>query len=84
VDERSLPELGRLVDRHDVELREVRRDYITRELFLATIGGIVERVLRLEKDKDSRRNALLAVAGTSAGVVLSVVLTYLITRGSGQ
>ncbi|GAA4626594.1 hypothetical protein GCM10023196_035470 [Actinoallomurus vinaceus] len=80
---RSPDELGRLVDRHDVELREFRRDYITKELVLTMLGGLTDRVLRLEQDKASRRNALLAITGTLVGVLASAAITWLITTKGG-
>ncbi|GAA0347960.1 hypothetical protein NE235_10755 [Actinoallomurus spadix] len=83
-DERSPSELGRLVDRHDVELREFRRDYITKELVLTMLGGLTDRVLRLEQDKASRRNLLLGIAGTLVGVAASSIITWLITKGGGR
>lgn len=81
---RSPDELGRLVDRHDVDLREIRRDYITKELVLTMIGGLTDRVLRLEQDKASRRNLLLGMGGTLFGVAASALITWLITKGGGR
>lgn len=76
--QRSLAELGRTADRNERRLddlaRELHEKYVLREVFETRVGA-------LERDKASRRNALLAVAGSVVGVVLSVVLTYLLTRG---
>lgn len=83
-DERSLPELGRLVDRHDVEIREIRRDYMPRELVLAMLTALTGRVETLERDKASRRNLLLGIAGTLVGVCASALITWLIARGGGH
>lgn len=79
-DERPCPR-ARDIDRHDAELREVRRDYVTEKLMLTMLGAITDRLLNLERDKASRRNALLAVAGTLVGVVASATITWLITKG---
>jgi hypothetical protein len=73
-DGRTLAELGRAVDRVERDLHE---NYVRKDIFEARVGP-------LERDKTSRRNALLAVAGTIAGVLASALITYLITKGGGH
>ena len=80
-DERSLPELGRTLDRHDTEIREIRRDYVPREVLQAA----VDRITRLEQaatsEKSGNRMWLLGLGQTVIGVVLGIVGGYLTMKG---
>jgi hypothetical protein len=62
------------VDRHEQDLRDIRTQFVPREVFEARVGP-------LERDKASRRNTLLAIAGTLVGVVASALITYMIAKG---
>ena len=80
-DGRSLDDLGRAVDRHDVDLREIRERYVTEKVFLA----LEKRVERMEQSASttwlSNRNALLAFASVIIGIVVSA---YIATKGGGH
>jgi hypothetical protein len=65
---------SRDIDRHEIELREFRDKYVTEKVFEARVGP-------LERDKASRRNLLLGIAGTLIGVLASALITYMIARG---
>lgn len=84
-DERTLRELARTVDRNEDDIRTIRRDFLPREVYVTMHNAVLERIQRLEQDdtakKSSTRNALLALAGTVIGVIVSAVVTLAIARG---
>lgn len=84
-DGRSPDELGRASDRHDADIREIRRDYIPRELFMSMHAALVDRVTRLEQadtvKSTGNRTWVLGLVQTLIGVVLSGVAAVLIARG---
>lgn len=84
-DEPSLYEIRRILERIDTELRDTRRDYLPREVFLSMHNALVDRVLRLEQNdvtkSTSNRNALLAMASTIVGVIVSAVIAIAAVRG---
>lgn len=70
-DGRTLAELGRSFDRLE---RDLHDNYVRKDIFEARVGP-------LERDKASRRNLLLGIAGTLVGVLASALITYMIARG---
>lgn len=80
MDEYSCPR-ARDVDRHETEIRDVREKYYLKEVALATIGALVERVRVVEDELTSiRRGNRVAILGGVAAVVTAVVLQF-IQRG---
>lgn len=76
-DERPCPR-ARDVDRHETELREVRRDYILRELALALVTALTERVKDLEDELTAiRRGNRVAIIGAISAIGTAVVLQFL-------
>lgn len=66
------------MDRHDDELRDIRRDYILKDLALALIGALTERVKDLEDELTSiRRGNRVAILGGISAVVTAVALQFL-------
>ena len=78
-------ELSCAVDRHEDDIRDIRRDYLPREVFMSMHNAVLERINRLEQDdstkKAANRNALLALAGTVVGIFVSAIVTLAISRG---
>jgi hypothetical protein len=74
----GLPEVWRTV-------RRIEDSYVSREVFDTKHAAVLYRIERLEGDdtakKTSNRNALLAMAGTVMGVIVSAVVTLAILRG---
>lgn len=93
-DERSCPR-GRDVDRHETELREIRRDYILKDLALAMITALTERVKDLEEEASAHRRAhdeestsirrgnRVALLGGVGAIATAIVLQF-IQKGSGH
>lgn len=76
-DERSCPR-ARDVDRHETELREIRRDYILRELALALVTALTERVKDLEDELTAiRRGNRVAIIGAISAIGTAIVLQFL-------
>lgn len=73
--------LGRDIDRHETDIREIRRDYVPREVHQAA----VDRIMRLEQADTSERTGnrtwLLGLAQTIVGVVLAAAAGYMTARG---
>lgn len=78
MDERSLPELGRLLD-------DLRRDTVRKDVYDAEQRGVLARIKRLEDDDTSKaagnRNWLFGLVQTAFGVVLGLLGAYLMSRG---
>jgi hypothetical protein len=70
-DGRTVPELGRGLDRVERDLQE---NYVRKDVFEARIGP-------LENAQASRKNLVLGIAGTLVGVLASALITYMIARG---
>lgn len=82
-DERSCVR-SRDVDRHETELREVREKYVLKELYLAAVTSLHERVKALEDEATSiRRGNRVAMLGAVGAVAAAVVLQFF-QRGSGH
>lgn len=83
-DERSLSGLGRDIDRHETDIREIRREYVPREVHQAAL----DRITRLEQADTSERTGnrtwLLGLAQTIVGVVLAAAAGYMTARGGGN
>lgn len=79
-DERSCPR-ARDVDRHDNEIREIRRDYILEKLALTMINALTDRVKDLEEEATSiRRGNRVALLGGIGAIVTAIILQF-ITKG---
>lgn len=83
-DERSCAR-GRDLDRHDTEIREIRRDYVLREVFQTAVQAALDRITRLEQADSTERTGnrvwLLGLAQMVLGVGLGIVASYLTARG---
>lgn len=76
--QRNLAELGRTVDRHDQDIREIREKYVLEKLFVT----LVERVKALESEATSiRRGNRVAILG-GIGAIVTAVIVQLVTKGS--
>jgi len=73
VDERSCPR-SRDIDRHDEDIRQIRREYVLREVYQAALDRITALEARSSNAWLSNRNALLAVASMVAGIVWSAYI----------
>jgi hypothetical protein len=84
-DERSPYELTRAIDRIEADVRQIRQDYLLREVFTSEHRAYGERILRLEQNDTSRtsgnRTWLLNLVGIILGVAASGIVTVLIARG---
>lgn len=85
MDDVSLGDRGRDVDRHEFELREIRRDYVPREVFQTALLAAVDRITRLEQadntEKSGNRVWLLGLAQVVIGVGLGIVASLMTARG---
>jgi hypothetical protein len=81
-DDRSLSELGRAID--DLR-REVREDYVRRDVYLEARDADRARIRRLEDDDTSKatgnRAWLLSLAQLLIGAILGLVGSYLTAKG---
>jgi len=81
-DERTCPR-SRDIERHDQDLREIKKDYFLKELALTMIGALTERVKDLEEELTSiRRGNRVAIIGGISAVATAVVLQFL--KGGGH
>lgn len=75
-DERSCPR-SRDVDRHETELREIRQNFILKELALTMIAALTARVADLEDElKSIRRGNRVAILGATTAIGTAVVLQF--------
>lgn len=83
-DEPGRGALGRDIDRHETDIRDIREKYVLREVFQAA----VERIARLEQADTSERSGnrmwLLGLVQTVVGVVLGIVGGYMTAKGGGK
>lgn len=79
-DEPNLSEVTRTTDRHENELREIREDYVRKDVYQT----VLERIAALERRNTntwlSNRNALLAVLSVIVGLIWSAY----IAKGGGH
>jgi hypothetical protein len=73
VDEPSCPR-SRDIDRHDEDIRQIRKDYVLREVYQAALDRIAALEARSSNAWLSNRNALLAVASMIAGIIWSAYI----------
>lgn len=80
-DDVSTGQLARDIDRHETELREVRAEYVRKDVYQAALDRIAAIETKLASAWLSNRNALLAVASVIGGIV---VAAYLGTKGGSS
>lgn len=83
--EPTLPEIVRIVDRHEDDIQRIEQHYVSERLLRTMLAPITERTLRLEQldaGKTSGTRAwLLNLAGIVVGVVMTGIGTFLFARG---
>jgi hypothetical protein len=65
---------ARDVDRHEIEIGEIHRDFVRKDVYQAALDRIAALEQKLNNTWLSNRNALLAVASVIVGVIWSAYI----------